>query len=62
MIEEVGVPSLVLMENAARGVADCAHRMVMELGRPARILVTCGTGNNGSAGRLDHHDMIGTQR
>lgn len=45
-----GIPGIELMENAARGVTGCAQRMVESLGRPARILVVCGTGNNGGDG------------
>jgi NAD(P)H-hydrate epimerase len=49
-VSTFGIPSIVLMENAACGVANCAHRMVATIGRPARILVVCGTGNNGGDG------------
>jgi len=47
--ERYGIPSILLMENAGRSVAD-------ELGRACshlacrRILVLCGTGNNGGDG------------
>jgi NAD(P)H-hydrate epimerase len=43
------VPSLVLMENAGRGVADVIGR---ELGdsRASRFVVVCGIGNNGGDG------------
>ena len=42
-----GIPSLDLMENAGRAVADAAIRMV---GPGSRALVLCGPGNNGGDG------------
>ncbi len=53
-IEEIGLPGVVLMENAGRAVAGAAMR---ELGgrsdacvSGARIAVVCGAGNNGGDG------------
>lgn len=46
-IDTLGVPSLVLMENAAIGVADAVGRRFPEA-RAAAIL--CGPGNNGGDG------------
>lgn len=47
--EEFGVPSLVLMENAGRHVAETAARM---LGSPheRRVVIVAGSGNNGGDG------------
>lgn len=42
-----GVPSLTLMENAGRSVADEAVKMLQP---EARIFVLCGPGNNGGDG------------
>jgi NAD(P)H-hydrate epimerase len=50
-IEACKVPSLVLMENAARGATDVLVREL--LGGSARgksVVVLCGTGNNGGDG------------
>jgi len=48
-IEEYHIPGVVLMENAARGVAAVALRMLR--GRPGRrVLILCGGGNNGGDG------------
>ena len=46
-IEEYGIPSLALMENAGRAVAAAVERL-RPLGR--RVLIACGRGNNGGDG------------
>jgi NAD(P)H-hydrate epimerase len=46
-VEEFGIPSILLMENAAIGVAAAALKMVR---RGARIAIYCGPGNNGGDG------------
>lgn len=46
-IEEIGVPSLVLMENAAIGVADALAERFPEASSAA---IFCGPGNNGGDG------------
>jgi NAD(P)H-hydrate epimerase len=46
-IEDLGVPSLTLMENAATGVVDALRETFPEA---RRILLLCGRGNNGGDG------------
>lgn len=46
-IEDLGVPGLVLMENAATGVVDAIRESFPET---RRILILCGQGNNGGDG------------
>lgn len=45
-VEEYGMPGLMLMENAGRGVAD---RLAAFVGR-GPVVVCCGKGNNGGDG------------
>ena len=46
-IEELGLPGLLLMENAARAVADWLEQRYPN---SRRICVCCGSGNNGGDG------------
>lgn len=50
--DKMGVPSIVLMENAGRSVAEEAIKMVKGAREKERgtIAVVCGTGNNGGDG------------
>jgi len=46
-----GLPSLILMENAGRGVAQAVwSRRPPRPGRPTVVCVACGAGNNGGDG------------
>lgn len=54
-IAELGIPGRVLMEVAGRAVADVCHR---RLGRPSRIAVVCGTGNNGGDGYVAANALV----
>lgn len=47
-IEEYGIPGIVLMENAGRGAAEIARKMVKQ--NEGRVLIVCGPGNNGGDG------------
>lgn len=46
-VSQLKIPGLVLMENAARGVADVIHREYADVNRR---LILCGYGNNGGDG------------
>lgn len=48
-IDEIGIPSIVLMENAGRQVVAALDGLVDDLGS-RRVAVLCGTGNNGGDG------------
>ena len=48
---EYGIPGIVLMENAARGLCDEAMKMLDSAGDIAPLaLIVCGGGNNGGDG------------
>jgi len=48
-IEDFGIPSALLMENAGRACAEAAEELV-EHERGALVVVLCGPGNNGGDG------------
>ncbi len=57
-IEEFGVPSVILMENAGRGCAE----LLIRLGIYTPVVICCGKGNNGGDGfviarHLDNHQI-----
>jgi ADP-dependent NAD(P)H-hydrate dehydratase / NAD(P)H-hydrate epimerase len=47
LIEEIGIPSLILMENAARGAIEAIEDWLI---RDQEIAILCGPGNNGGDG------------
>lgn len=47
-MEELFIPGIVLMENAARGIAQAALRRLE--GRSGPVAIVCGPGNNGGDG------------
>ncbi|MCS7237978.1 MAG: NAD(P)H-hydrate epimerase [Thermoguttaceae bacterium] len=55
--EELGIPSIVLMENAGRGAAD----LLCRLGINGLVLICCGRGNNAGDGFVvaRHLDLRG---
>ena len=48
-VEELGIPGVVLMENAGRGVARRVLRLY-DPRHPGPVVVLCGRGNNGGDG------------
>jgi len=48
-IEEIGIPSVMLMENAGRCVSEITMDMLGP-GSRKRVAIFCGTGNNGGDG------------
>jgi NAD(P)H-hydrate epimerase len=56
--EQIGLPTLVLMENAGRGAAEL---LLDRIDRSRRVVVLCGSGNNGGDGGVvaRHLDLAG---
>ena len=48
-IEHVGLPGVVLMENAGRGIAEFIYNILPDP-EVDRVLILCGAGNNGGDG------------
>ena len=49
-IEDLGIPGVVLMENAGRGTTDLVRREHAAAGHPGPVAILCGSGNNGGDG------------
>lgn len=49
-IEELGIPGVVLMENAGRNAAEEARRLLVDASNLRSAVILCGGGNNGGDG------------
>ena len=56
-IQEIGVPGVVLMENAGRSCADLVRERLAGV-QDAKVSVFCGTGNNGGDGYVIARHLI----
>jgi len=56
-INELGVPGMVLMENAGRSCAELIREKLKDADRP-RVCIFCGTGNNGGDGYVIARHLI----
>ena len=60
--DEYGIPSIILMENAARSASDIIKSIINNNSQPVnKLLILCGSGNNGgdgfAIGRHLHEDF-----
>ncbi|MCF7886858.1 MAG: NAD(P)H-hydrate epimerase [Candidatus Omnitrophica bacterium] len=55
-IDEFGIPSLVLMENAGRAASDIAYNMLID--KKNTVICICGKGNNGGDGFVCTRHLI----
>jgi len=60
-INELGIPGVVLMENAGRACAELIKERISGVSKP-KVCIICGTGNNGGDGyviarHLLNHDI-----
>lgn len=57
-VSQLGIPSLLLMENAARGLCD----FLLQQNSEGRIVIVCGRGNNGGDGLALYRQLLANGR
>ncbi len=57
-IEDYGIPSLLLMENAGRSVAEASLKMLKSRKKGNRVTLVSGKGNNGGDGLVAARHLI----
>jgi NAD(P)H-hydrate epimerase len=58
-INEVGIPGVVLMENAGRSCAELIKEKLSGIAAP-KVCIFCGTGNNGGDGYVIARHLLGS--
>ena len=58
IVDKLGLPSLVLMENAGRGATDVIARLRPDL-RGLDVRIVCGAGQNGGDGFVVARHLLG---
>ena len=53
-MDDFGIPGIVLMENAGRGISD----RICELGLAGPVVILCGRGNNGGDGYVVARQLV----
>jgi NAD(P)H-hydrate epimerase len=56
-IDTLGIPGMVLMENAGRGCAELIRQKLKDAVQP-KVCIFCGTGNNGGDGYVIARHLI----
>lgn len=56
-INTLGIPGVVLMENAGRSCAELVQEKLKDVARP-KVCIFCGTGNNGGDGYVIARHLI----